>query len=152
MITHFYYTGADLYSGKPYARAIRGNMLVVDDDATFAAQLQKVATREGFMCDAETDVNGLVLRMPLKKKFDVIVIDYDLIDYKGTVIASLFPKTPVVLVSSSLDWLEPDTECSQNTVGFVSKRDGLREILREANRAMCFDPFLRRNEPYLGDY
>lgn len=111
------------------------HVLVVDDDVLFAKQVQKLASREGMNCSTISDIKTLLTKTPREEGFDVIIIDYNLIDVKGTEVASLFPNTPVVLISSSMDWMEPETECTQNTVSFVCKSCGIPEIIKEAQSA-----------------
>ena len=71
-------------------------------------------------------------KLPRDGNFDVAIIDFHLGALKGTQIATMFGKTPVVLTSNSGAATENDTRWPRSITNFVHKKFGPISVLMSA--------------------
>lgn len=108
------------------SREKRSKVLVIDDDKTFCLLMKRVAKNIGIDLDFATTTNELS-KIKSIANFDVIWIDYDLVETTGLAIAEelnlVFPQIPVVLISSSNRPFTDEVKKTPNVKGILSKWD-----------------------------
>ncbi len=110
-------------------------ILVIDDDPLFRAQIKKAATERGIsvtVCSSFKELD----EMAEPKLFDVAIVDYYLDNLKsylkGVDIAEAMQPTPVVLISSSSHPLDDNEPFPSSVRRFVQKTIGINAILNTA--------------------
>lgn len=121
-------------------------ILVLDDDAMFGAILSATARLRGInvtFCPRIKDM----LHVIEQRKFDVVILDYNLGDRNGVDLAPILGKTPVIVTSQSGSWLRDSEEWPGNIACFVHKRLGVGELLDQVSRVTHPDNS-RRESPH----
>lgn len=104
-------------------------ILVVDDDPTFAAILRKVGKRKGMKITEYLSVDDLV--GVDVSQFDAVILDYFIdAQTRGTDLLPLFKQKPIVMVSRTSRALAAEP-LPKDVLSFVHKKYGAEEILNK---------------------
>jgi DNA-binding NarL/FixJ family response regulator len=106
---------------------VRASILVVDDDATFRVTAARLLRAAGLRVVGQVGTGGEALGAALDLRPDAILLDIELPDEDGLVIAARLSRLPwhpsVLLTSSDPDAVLPEDVGAAGARGFVPKHE-----------------------------